>query len=66
MNKVILREARKKGFVINSNIIQYESTKVELNTFLSEVHKMKYSHPIKDSIDECKKSLFSIDIQGGN
>ena len=58
MNKVIMREARKKGFTIEGNDIVYESIKVELNSFLVEVNKKQFTHSIRDAIEDCKTELF--------
>ncbi len=60
MNKVILREARKKGFIIEGNDITFGKAKVELSSFLVEVNKMQFTHSIRDAIEECKKKLFLI------
>lgn len=57
MNKLILRNARKSGFSIIGNSIDYNEHSIDLNSFPIEINKLHFTHSVSTSIDIFKENL---------
>ena len=58
MNKTILKEAVKSGIKLENNYFVHNSARVDINKFLFEVTKIKFTHSLRESINISKEKLF--------
>jgi hypothetical protein len=59
VNKHIIREAISGGFSIHYYSIIYKTSKIDLNKFLFEINKLRFTRSIKESINIYKESFLS-------
>lgn len=57
MKEIILQEALSSGFKLENSSVVYNSVKVNINKFLYEVAKLRFSVPISSAINKCKETL---------
>lgn len=50
MNKLFLREALNSGYSLKNNFIIYNNYSVDLNFFLIEMNKLRFTNSIHDSL----------------
>ncbi|MBK7981272.1 MAG: hypothetical protein IPK06_14950 [Ignavibacteriae bacterium] len=63
MNRLVLREAVKYGFLIKTNSIFFQDNKININTFLIEMKKLQFIRSVHSSFEMIKMKYFKNDFQ---
>ncbi len=63
MNRLVLREAVKYGFLIKTNSIFFQDNKININTFLIEMKKLQFICSVHSSFEMIKMKYFKNDFQ---
>lgn len=58
MNKLIIKEAFKAGIKLENGNLVFNSQRVNINIFINEVTKLRFSIPIQQAVTLCKTKLF--------
>ena len=59
MNKSIIKEALKAGIKLENNNFRYNKKKININLFIHEVSKLRFSLQLPDAVRICREKFFN-------
>lgn len=62
MNKSIIKEALKAGIKLETNDFRYNQEKININLFINEVSKLRFSLHLPDAVRVCRDKFFNSNI----
>ncbi len=66
MNKSIIKEALKAGITLETNNLRNNKKKINLNLFIDEVSKLRFSLQLPDAVRVCRDKFFKSTFVQGN
>lgn len=62
MNKSIVKEVLKAGIKLETNNFKYNEKEINLNLFINEVSKLRFSLQLPDAVRVCREKFFNSKI----